>query len=135
MIIPTKEESYEFTGEVTTIALTMVGFILTILTLLITFKDNNNTAQATEKSSFRTFFDTPYYSQTVKHLQNCIKSIITVAGIGFIIKLFSSEIYRIYFYFYNIFAIVIIVLSVGRCLLMLSQILDLQNSNKTTPQK
>lgn len=134
--VPNKEESLDLTGEITSIALTMVGFILTILTLLITFKDNSSISIKEEKESlFRAFFDTAYYFQTVKHLQNCIKSIILVAGIGFVLKLFLPEKFQVYFYFYNIFGILIIVLSVGRCLLMLGKILELQNSNKITLPK
>lgn len=126
-MLPNQEESYDLTGDITNIALTMGGFILTILTLLITFKDNNSNIIIDEKkSNFKTFFDTDYYHQSVKHLQNCIKEIIFIAAIGFIIKLFFPESLRIYFFFYNVLGIFITIFSVARCMLILSTILKLQ---------
>lgn len=126
-VLPKVEESYDLTGDVTNISFTMGGFILTILTLLITFKDNNSSITKEEKkTNFRIFFDTDFYYQSVKHLQNCIKEIIFIAALGFLIKLFSPESFRIYFFYYNIWGIFITILSVGRCLLILSNILKLQ---------
>ncbi|PQL91669.1 hypothetical protein [Apibacter adventoris] len=129
--LPTTQDSYDLTGDLTNISLTMAGFILTILTVLITFKDTSNNKPTTEvNSTFNNFFSTDFYYETVKHLKNCIKSIVFIATIGFFIKLFFGLDYRKFFFFYNAFGLVIIVLTIWRCLIILSKILILQKEDK-----
>ena len=41
--LPENQDSYSLAGDLTNITLTLSGFILTILTVLITFKDNTRT--------------------------------------------------------------------------------------------
>lgn len=124
--IPSKDDSYTLTGDLTNISLTIAGFILTILTLLITFKDSSSNGS---KTNFKKFFETDYYHVTVNHLKNCIKSIIIVASIGFLIKLFFLGIYRKYFFFYNVFGLTVTLLTIWRCLLILSEVLKLQKDS------
>lgn len=126
--LPQIQDSYSLTGDLTNIALTLVGFVLTILTLLITFKENSATNSSADKKVFTSFFSTAYYHETVRHLKNCIKSITLIAAIGFSLKLFLSADLRGYLFYYNAFGILIIMLSIGRCLIILGKILDLQNS-------
>ncbi len=122
--IPKDSDSYSLTGDISNVAFTLAGFILTILTVLITFKDS--TGERID-NVFARFFNSDYYHQSVEHLKNCIKSIIIVAIIGFFLKIFVIESYRIYLFFYNIFALIITFLSVWRCIMILSKILVLQN--------
>lgn len=82
--IPDVQDSYSLTGDLTNITLTLAGFILTILTVLITFKDNSKeTIEDENEPTFNKFFNTDFYYETVKHLKNCIKSIIIIAALGF----------------------------------------------------
>ncbi len=129
IVLPEKSDSYSLTGDITNIALTLVGFILTILTVLITFKDNSNAKIISdEEPVFNKFFSTDYYYETVKHLKNCIKSIALIAALGFFFKLLLSNEFRIYLFYYNVFSLTIIMLTVLRCLLILEKILELQKS-------
>lgn len=127
--LPEIQDSYSLTGDLTNIALTLVGFILTILTVLITFKDNSDVnINNPEKPVFNKFFSTGYYYETVRHLKNCIKSISIIAILGFFLKLFLSTNNRCYLFFYNILGLIIIMLTVYRCLLILGKILELQKT-------
>ena len=128
--LPNTQDSYSLTGDLTNITLTLAGFILTILTVLITFKDNSvNKLEDENEQTFNKFFDTDYYYETVKHLKNCIKSIIIIAVIGFFFKLFLIDDFRKYCFFYNIFGLTVTILTIWRCLLILSNVLKLQKQN------
>lgn len=127
------QDSYSITGDITNISLTLAGFILTILTVLITFKDNSP-QDINDASTFKKFFNTDYYFKTIELLLGCIKSIILIASIGFILKIFLPEELRKFLYFFNIFGISIVILTISRCLIILHNILNLQKGNKTTPQ-
>ena len=124
IIIPKGSDSYSSTGDISNIAFTMAGFILTILTVLITFKDSTG---ENINNAFARFFNSGYYHQTVEYLKNCIKSIIIVAIVGFFLKIFIPEDYRNYLFFFNVFALLVTFLSIWRCILILSKILVLQN--------
>ncbi|SUX45869.1 hypothetical protein [Chryseobacterium indoltheticum] len=122
--IPKDSDSYSLTGDISNVAFTLAGFILTILTVLITFKDSTGERN---DNVFARFFNSSYYQPTVNHLKNCIKSIIVVAMFGFFFKMFVIEQYRNYLFFYNVFALIITFLSIWRCIIILSKILVLQN--------
>jgi len=124
--VPQNQDSYSLTGDLTNIALTIAGFILTILTLLITFKENSSNEINIKEKKFNKFFGTPYYDESVKHLKNCIKSIILIASLGFFLKLFLLINFRVYLFFFNVLGIIIITLTIIRCLLILGNILELQ---------
>ncbi|MEA1848932.1 hypothetical protein U9K52_08420 [Chryseobacterium sp. MHB01] len=130
IILPNVTDTYSLTGDLTNITLTLAGFVLTILTVLITFKDNSSSrAENVEYSAFGRFFASEFYYVTVKHLKNCIKEVIIIASIGFFIKLFVPENYRSFFFFYNAFGVIITIFTVWRCLAILSKILVLQSNN------
>lgn len=130
IFLPSEQESYALTGDLTNIALTFVGFILTILTVLITFKDTSASKKnIDDEPAFNKFFSTDFYYETIRHLKNCIKSISTVAAMGFFLKLFLSSQNRIHLFFFNIIGLIIIMLSVYRCLIILGKILQLQRNS------
>ena len=127
--LPKEQYIWSMASDLTTIALTLSGFILTLLTVLITFKSGskvNKSSIAEQDSIFELFFATDLYFQTVKHLKNCIKSLITIAVIGFSLKLFLDECNHKYIYFFNVLGLIIIVLTIIRSLLILTKIINLQ---------
>lgn len=127
--IPTKEDAIAVTSDITNISLTLSGFILTLLTVLITFKSTTPIIKKENRNSetvFNLFFASGYYFETVKHLKNCIKSLIVVAIIGFSIKLFVPSQWKTQTFYFNIIGLGIIILTITRCLIILSKVLDLQ---------
>lgn len=127
--LPSGLDSFSLTGDLTNISLTMIGFILTILTVLITFKDNSTKNTPNEDvPAFNKFFATEYYFETIKHLKNCIKSISLIAVLGFSFKLFSTDSNRIFLFYYNVFGLIIVMLTIYRCLFILGKILEFQKT-------
>jgi hypothetical protein len=127
--LPSTQDSYSLTGDLTNISLTLIGFILTILTVLITFKDNSNIKVANEDDPvFTKFFATSYYFETVRHLKNCIKSLTIITTFGFFLKLSLTIELRKLLFFYNVLGLIIVMLTVYRCLLILSKTLELQRT-------
>lgn len=126
---PKEEYIHAMSSDLANVGLTSAGFILTLLTVLITFKSGSSVSKQNlqESSTFELFFETGLYKETVKHLKNCIKSLIFVSLIGYCMKLGLPKKEYSLLYFYNIFGLAIIVLTLFRCLLILTKILRLQN--------
>lgn len=129
--LPKEEYILSIASDLSMIALTLSGFILTLLTVLITFKSGSKVtkdANCENESLFELFFATDLYFQTVKHFKNCVKSLIFIAVFGYSLKLgLNSKSYS-YIYFYNILSLVIIVFTLWRSLLILSKIIKMQKT-------
>jgi len=131
--LPKDVYSLDMASDLSNVSLTSAGFILTLLTVLITFKSGSNLTKekATESNTlFELFFTSLLYFETVKHLKNCIKSLIVIAILGFSLKLGLTKNYREYIFFFNIIGLIIIVMTLWRCLLILSKILEMQKTTE-----
>lgn len=127
--LPNKDYSISITTDTTNVSLTIAGFILTLLTVLITFKSNSKIRRlevGSEEPMFDLFFASGFYYESVKHLKNGIKSLLFIAVLGYSFKLFVPDQYKIYSFFFNIIGLGIIILTIWRCVLILSKILDFQ---------
>src|SRR5690606_28374955 len=105
ILLPNADKIISITTDITNISLTISGFILTLLTVLITFKTSNNVKKIeldSDKPLFELFFATGLYFETTKHLKNCIKSLILISVLGFSLKIFLSNISKVYLYYFNI---------------------------------
>lgn len=132
IVIPKADHVLSIASDLSTIALTLAGFILTLLTVLITFKSTtkiDETNPQEKNTLFELFFGSPFYFETVKHLKNCIKSLVFIAVFGFTIKLFVREDSCKFIFFYNVMGLIIIVLTLLRSLLILEKIIEIQKSN------
>ena len=129
LIIPKESIYISIISDISSIGLTSAGFILTLLTVLITFKSGSKLTKEeyeNAKSVFELFFISDLYFETVKHLKNCIKSLIIISIFGYVLKLGLSPEYRYLIYFSNYLGLTIIILTLWRCLLILSKILSMQ---------
>lgn len=129
-VAPTNETLISTTTDLSTISLTIAGFILTLLTVLITFKGSTiqspNTENNAEPRVFDAFFETGLYFLTIKHLSNGIKSLSFIALVGYSLKLTLSVQNVHYMLYFGIFGLIIVVLTIWRSLLILSKIVALQ---------
>jgi hypothetical protein len=127
--LPKAENTFSTATDLSTIGLTLAGFVLTLLTVLITFKTgakipNGNSYEGIPL--FDLFFSTKLYFQTTDLLRGCIKSLVFVAVLGFSLKIFLSDCYVKYIFFSNILGLIIIVMTLWRSLLILTKIINLQ---------
>lgn len=132
--LPEKDLSISMTTDLATISLTFAGFILTLLTILITFKVGAKIPTDENQDLiplFDIFFASPLYYQTTTLLKNAVKSLIVIAMVGFLLKLILRTNDLRYLFFYNISTIIIVTLTLWRNLTILSLILKVQKS----PQK
>lgn len=127
--LPIDERSLSMTSDLANVGLTSAGFILTLLTVLITFKSSsriNKNNYSEDDSLFELFFTSDLYFTTVRILKNCIKSLILISVIGYALKLGMPKEFLKYVFFYNVFGLIIIALTLYRCLLILTKILKMQ---------
>lgn len=125
-----KDSDYgAITTDLSTIALTLAGFVLTLLTVLITFKTGAripNEDNREEVPLFDYFFSSKLYFDTINLLKNCIKSLIFIAILGFTLKLLLPAEYLHLLFYSNILGLIIIVTTLLRSLAILTSIVNLQ---------
>ncbi len=127
--LPKTDYILQTTSDLTTIALTLAGFVLTILTVLITFKSGVQITKKTYNENdrlFDLFFVSDLYFESIKHLKNGVKSLIFISMLGYTLKLLLSDWFKMYLYFFNIIGLFIIVATLYKSLLILSKIINLQ---------
>lgn len=127
--LPSNDVNVSMATDIATIALTLAGFILTLLTVLITFKTAAkipNASNQEELPLFDLFFSTRYYYDTVDLLKGAIKSLVFVSILGFSLKLVMRGDAIAYLFFGNVIGLVIIVATLLRSLLILTKIVNLQ---------
>ncbi len=129
LLIPKEDTYVSVVSDISNISLTSAGFILTFLTLLITFKSSSSLApkeSISGKSVFDVFIASGLYFITVRILKNCIKALILVALTGYVLKLCLWKDSRYLIFYFNFFAIAMLVFSLWRCLLILGKIISMQ---------
>ena len=131
--IPSNEIILSVISDLSNVSLTITGFILTLLTLLITFKSSLKLKiedVTNDDSKFDIFFASELYFETNKHLKNAMKSLLFIAIIGYAIKLISIS-NEFIIYFFSVIMLVVLILTLLRCLLILNLILNYQRNNKS----
>jgi hypothetical protein len=129
---PDRDYDLSVATDLASIGLTSSGFILTLLTVLITFKSSSNLTKEAikeENTVFELFFTSDLYFETVKYLKNCFKSLVFISVLGFIFKIIVIKQVEHLFFYYNIFCLTIIVMTLWRCVLILSKVLEMQKTN------
>lgn len=137
--LPDKDLLISTTSDIANVGFTSAGFVLTFLTLLVSFKsslkpfkkEKGKTLEDSYQNTslFNLFLNSELYNETIRHLKNGVKELIILAILGYIIKLgFSENSIHILFYF-SVSGIVIIALVLWRSLLVLSGVLKAQNKS------
>ena len=123
-------------SDVANVAFTSAGFVLTFLTLLVSFKMNAKQIRKKKRvtledaykkvSLFNLFLNSGLYTATVRHLKNAVKQLIVVALLGYMVKLFFAATNLTTQYLYVVFGILLVSLVLWRSLLVLSGVLSIQ---------
>ena len=126
----TKDETIlSVVSDLSTVALTLSGFILTLLTVLISFKTTSKSRKELSLETdtlFNIFFSTNLYFETVRHLKNGILSLTLMAVMGYSLKLLLNTKQSYLLFSFSIISLLIILLTLLRCLTILSKIIKIQ---------
>lgn len=127
--LPTFNHSINVLTDISNLSFTSTGFVLTILTVLITFKAGSTKKEKVKDydSALDLFFQTPLYKTTTTLLKNCIKSLVFLAVLGYLLKAALSNENVEYLFYFSVFGLVVLSLTLIRCMVILSKILKLQN--------
>ena len=127
--IPGIKFSNDFASDIGAIGLTFSGFILTLITILISFKstqlidpqslDNNS-------SAFKIFIASDLYNDSIKILQRGVVSLIVISFLIFLTKLIVINQTYNYLFYFNLVGLIIILSTFFRCYYVLGLILRMQ---------
>ena len=137
--LPSSDLLLSTTSDIANVSFTSAGFVLTFLTLLVSFKSSTKPFKKNKNKSlednykdetlFNLFLSSSLYNETIRHLKNGVKELIIIAIIGYLIKLTLPVNFIEILFFFNISGLVLIALVLWRCLLVLSGVLKVQNIN------
>ncbi len=132
-LIPKSEKTISLISDLSTISLTLSGFILTFLTVIVTFK--STTKKVTDNnyenfSVFDLFFNTRMYIKTTKLLKYGIMILVLFSILGLLSKMIIPDKYIYIVFYFNIIWLSIISLTMYRNLLILGKIIKLQQNDK-----
>lgn len=131
--LPKSDYVISTTSDLSTTSLTLSGFILTLLTVMITFKSGANIKKEDnhdDNTVFQIFFASDLYFSTVRILKDCVKSLVFVSVVGYSLKLGINLVTYVYLYYYNILSLLIVFLSLWRSLFILSKIIQMQKDHR-----
>lgn len=115
-------------GDMANAGLTSAGFILTCLTILVTFKSTLTRPSAAEDSTFNQFFDSSLYHRTIIILKWCVYSVLLVSGGCYFLRLLVHDGTSLLIKYFA-FGAVVLLLSLWRCVLVLGLVLRLQRGD------
>lgn len=126
---PSDEDIKDIASETITIILTITGFVLTFLTIIITFKENVKKEQVFDCNSpdiQNIFYNSKLYPETVKHIKNTVKSLIISCVIIYMTRLFLYQNHEI-IYFSTLYGISILIVSIVKSLFIINKVIDFQS--------
>ena len=115
--------------DIGAIGLTVSGFILTLVTILITFKSGEILSDKhldNDSNPFKIFLGSALYKKSIDILKYGVLSLVVVSISIFILKMFSGNIGAKYILGSNIMGIIIISTTFIRCFYVLNIILKMQ---------
>ena len=118
-------------SDFSNISLTLSGLVLTIITILISFKESRSIERKDDqqqKSKFHLFFDSKLYIETVRHFKNCMKVLVLISIFGYASQLIFAGKNSKYLLFIVVPILVVVSLTIWRSLLVLTKILKIQNN-------
>lgn len=127
--LPCGELCIDFSSDIGAIGLTVSGFVLTLITILLTLKSGQllSNEELTEKSSpFKIFLASKMYNKSISVLKKGVFSLVFISMVLYILKLGLNLIMQEYILYFNLIGLVIILSTFLRCFYVLSLILKMQ---------
>ncbi len=131
--LPSNDNVRDLASETVTILLTLSGFILTFLTVLVSLKLDATKLNGRNEESLsliEKFCNSGLYFETTTIFKNSIKEIIFSAILIYLVRLFSTQLPANTMYLFTIGGIIILILTILRNLWILGRILDMQKPDE-----
>ncbi|MAN28599.1 MAG: hypothetical protein CMH15_09600 [Mesonia sp.] len=122
-------KSYDFSSDIGAIGLTISGFILTLVTILITLKSGqiiSDEELKNDSSLFKIFLASNLYFKSLRILKNGVLSLIAICFLIYVLKLILTRSYYIILFYTNLVALLIIITTFLRCFYVLNLIMKMQ---------
>jgi hypothetical protein len=129
--LPTLPKVISVTNDIGTIGLTVSGFIITIITILLTLRSGQILSEEDLKNDsppFKIFLASPLYSKSIKILKYGVYSLVIVAICSYILKMAIPECYLQYLQYFNVLGLIVIVTTFLRSFYVLGMILKMQDN-------
>jgi hypothetical protein len=128
--LPDSEKSSDFASDIGAIGLTISGFILTLITILISLKSGQvllGEKLTNSSSPFKIFLASPLYVRSIDILKYGVFSLVLVSFAIFILKLALDVNHLKYIFYGNVLGLVIILMTFLRCFYVIGIIMQIQN--------
>ncbi len=120
----------EKSNDIATIGLTIAGFILTLLTILLTLKSNSILSkEKNTTNAFEVFLTSNLYVRSVSVLKNGVVILLIVSFITLGMGTLTNDIYKELGLYINVICLLFIILTFLRCFVILNLIFDMQNNH------
>lgn len=116
-------------SDLGSIGLTVSGFLLTISTILISFKTSilyENTELKNSSSSFKIFINSPLYFDAVSFLNKSVVVLVLLSIFNYLLKIMISSDDNYILYYANLCSVIVIMTTFIRCLYVLKLIIKMQ---------
>lgn len=117
--------------NVGSVGLTISGFILTLLTILLTLKSNSIIKPepiTSGSNAFQVFLASDLYKKSISILKNAVLILLIVSFITLATSVLAKSFYREYGFFINTVCLLFILLTFLRCFHILNLIFEMQNN-------
>lgn len=127
-VLPKKDSSLDFASDIGAIGLTISGFVLTMVTILISFKSSHILSESNQSKDtpFSIFLKSNLYSKSIKILKNAVFALIIVSFTIYVAKLMIDEEYQKYIFYFNVTGLIVILTTFLRCFYILGLIMKMQ---------
>lgn len=106
----------------------IAGFVLTLLTILITLKENSRNKDDSASKALGVFFMLKLYFDSIRHLRNAIICVVLLTIGITLYRVFNYQINAEFNAVIILFVVCMYGTSIGRTLLILSNIMNLQET-------
>lgn len=116
-------------SDLGSIGLTIGGFLLTISTILISFKITalyDNSELKNDSSAFKIFISSPLYFKTVSFLNKSVLILVILSLCNYFFKIIIKSEYNYLLFYLNMCTIFIILTTFSRCLYVLNLVIKMQ---------
>jgi|SRR5690554_1034467 len=116
-------------SDLGSIGLTLSGFLITIVTILVSFKTSSLIEQAELKknsNSFLIFISSPLYFQTVRFINKSVIILVLVSILNYLLKIFIIPEFNYVLFYVNVITVILILTTFIRSIYIIGLIIKMQ---------